>query len=200
MLWLCQKRVCCQPWAGILLLPGQAGQGAAVLLPEGCRSFPRDRGVHQGQSVTPRAGRGNPRSGVSRGRCATRYDSIPGQQRPRAGGRVPGQEHPRAAGASSGQERPPWWEHPRAGAILGQVRLGAGPSPGLGLGLRRAPPARRCRSVPYGRSHRAPPPLRPPRRIWRPPPRSRARGGMMDPRLRQLTPRARLPAVNGGGR
>lgn len=100
-----------------------------------------------------------------------------------------------------GQEDPQARASPIRNIPRAQVRPRAGASPGQGQ--RCAPPARAvpCGAVweePAGSPAPAPPPSAAAFRGR--PPRSRARGGMMDPRLRLLTPRARQPAVNGGGR
>lgn len=97
----------------------------------------------------------------------------------RAGG--PGSSTPSGRSFARGRGAPRRQEHPPGGSVSTQERLPrAGASRGRGRGKRqrRAPPARDapcptgraergggaepCRAVPYGRSQRAPPPLRPP--------------------------------------
>lgn len=82
-------------------------------------------------------GRSVPGAGALPGLTASRGRSVPGRE-----------------GASPGSNIPVRQEHPRAGALLGQVRLRAGPSSGPELGLRRAPPAR---AVPVGAVWEEPP-------------------------------------------
>lgn len=84
-----------------------------------------------------------------------------------------------------GPPRPPELRRTRRGG-----RSGARPAARRG--------AVRCRMG--GASGSTAPALPPRRRISRPAAAEQGAGGMMDPRLRLLTPRARQPAVNGGGR
>lgn len=122
-----------------------------------------------------------------------------------------GQGGPPEAGASPGRERLHAGTSPAGRCVPGQGQgQAAAPRsacPGRavpdGAGgarrRRRAVPSRAVWEEPAGSAAPAPP--HPTAAAFRGrPPRSRARGGMMDPRLRLLTPRARQPAVNGGGR
>lgn len=145
--------------------------GSSILLPEGCRSFPRGRGVQQGSDAPGR--KEQSRAGASPGMTASRAGASPGQEGASHSKSIPWQEHPRAGaspsrslpragaspveGTSRGRSIPragasPWKEHAGAGSLLRQVCLRAARCPGLWL--RRAPPAR---AVPVGAVWEEPP-------------------------------------------
>lgn len=138
---------------------GSPKKGSAV--GPGLGSCVWGRQVREHQSLCLEAAGASPGTGVSTraGDAPGRKEQSPGRSVPGAGaspgltasrGRsIPGRE-----GASPGSNIPVRQQHPRAGALLGQVRLREGPSSGTELGLRRAPPAR---AVPVGAVWEEPP-------------------------------------------